>query len=72
MCFAPYALRKSHTQYITGGDHLWLKINIFIVKSGIKPPPEVFVAIPCAHAATTTDRALGWLASEEEARQKWR
>lgn len=47
-------------------------MKTFIVKSESKPPPEVFVVIPRAHAATTTDRALARLASEEEARQKWR
>lgn len=34
--------------------------------------PEVFGVTPWAHAAVTTDRALLWLASKEDARQKWR
>lgn len=38
----------------------------FIVKSCSRPPPEMLVVIPRAHTATTTDRALAWLASEEE------
>lgn len=38
----------------------------FIVKSCSTPSPEMLVVIPRAHAANTTDRALAWLASEEE------
>lgn len=56
--------------------HHWrdlsLKMKPFTVKSFSQLSPEVFVGIPSAHAATTTDRALVWLVSGEEARQKWR
>lgn len=50
------------------GERPRMKIWNFIVKLEGRPLPEMFAVIPQAHASSTTDRALAWLPSEEDAR----